>query len=405
MDSHKSMAETLSSLHAGKNWSDIITFYSEYCENSNSASPHFFAADAYIRLEKWRNADLLVKKGLSLNATNSWGRHLKYDLDKMLVSTEFAQDELYNYLVSYGTHKTLAATFINSAVCMKDFQRAAEINLMRDVIVDGLKKARYALALQTFCKADTLKQVLESLLKLKDSEQFSLYILQDTPAENHSAKYTEGFQDVQQVLAAYLSKLQLVFESVHVYTNTKNMGTAPSCKKLLDRVIEVTDGFMFIEDDCILSSDALKFAKTMLENKISENGKYWFASCESTFFNNKEGNEIDIDKVKRDIEQRSLNQKLYTMSFVPSTCFITSREIWLQCSNFRSFPRGPESLTAYIKDISKLTIAPVVPRARDIGMLHDLGYSVMNLGKDGVKEVKEHFLDSDLFEETKNYQF
>lgn len=41
------------------------------------------------------------------------------------------------------------------------------------------------------------------------------------------------------------------------------------------------------------------------------------------------------------------------------------------------------------------TLAPVVPRAYDIGMLHESGYSVAMLGKENVKELKSVYLTSE----------
>jgi hypothetical protein len=84
-----------------------------------------------------------------------------------------------------------------------------------------------------------------------------------------------------------------------------------------------------------------------------------------------------------------------TLEFVPSTCFMTTREIWKICANIRSFTRGPESLTQFLKPLERKTLAPLVPRASDVGMLHELGYSVAMLGAENVKEIKQTYLLSD----------
>ena len=87
-----------------------------------------------------------------------------------------------------------------------------------------------------------------------------------------------------------------------------------------------------------------------------------------------------------------LRNAYYQLAFVPSTCFGTTAAIWAMCAEVRSFTRGPESLSRYVRALRRLSIGPVVQRASDIGMLHPLGYSVTNRGRDMVGEQKETYL-------------
>ncbi len=144
----------------------------------------------------------------------------------------------------------------------------------------------------------------------------------------------------------------------------------------------------------------------MLEKYISSD-KYPFGSCESIMFNSKnvDYSSDEIDEKLKSIDVNRFDASLFEVSFVPSTCFITKSHIWFDYSNIRSFIRGPESLNLYIKINSKVTLMPVVPRAKDIGMLDELGYSVKNLGFDGVKELKNTYYISTRKEKVLGFDF
>lgn len=44
-----------------------------------------------------------------------------------------------------------------------------------------------------------------------------------------------------------------------------------------------------------------------------------------------------------------------------TTCFTTTSGIWGRVKAYRSFPKGPQSLTAFLNDLDKQTILLVVP--------------------------------------------
>lgn len=380
-----------------KDWDAIVSSYRKGKVDFEAPSAYFCLSNAFINSNNITLAADLLNKGLEINSSNSWGRHLKYQIDIELYGTETAQDELYKFLSESGTHETLAATFINTAVRLGDFLRAKEINEARRVISGQKLTAPYAIALQTFCKADTLEDLLDSLLSCTGGDRFHLTIIQDAPNSKHSEKYTAGHIKVKNVINKYLNQLRDKFELVSLVTNYENLGTAPTCRKVLDRICDDYEGFVFLEDDCVLSKDALELASYLLSSEISIESNCWFGSLESTFYNVAE---VDSEHVSGEVEnavKNNLQQGLYEIDFVPSTCFISNSEIWGKVKSFRSFPKGPESLTSYIKTIGKKTLLPVVPRARDKGMTHELGYSVHMLGKNSVKEHKHHFLDSNDF--------
>jgi hypothetical protein len=386
-----------------KDWDKITRSYIEGSIDFGATTAYFCASTAFLNSNNITLASELLNKGLELSPSNSWARHLKHQIDTKLQGSRTAQDELYKFLLENGTHETLAATFINTAIQLGDFLRAKEINEARCVIHDQNVSAPFAIALQTFCKADTLRNVLDSLLLCNETDKFHLFIIQDFPSDKHSDKYTIGHREVNELISSYIDKLRGKFELVSFVSNYENLGTAPTCRKLLDKVCNDYKGFVFLEDDCILSKDALKLAHYLLKSEIGLESKYWFGSLESTFYNLAE---VDREHVEREIEnaeKNNLQQGLYEIDFVPSTCFISTVEIWELVKAFRSFPKGPESLTHYIKSIGKKTLLPIVPRARDKGMTHELGYSVHKLGQEGVKEHKHHFLDADDFSVSTEY--
>jgi hypothetical protein len=69
----------------------------------------------------------------------------------------------------------------------------------------------------------------------------------------------------------------------------------------------------------------------------------------------------------------------------------------------RGLPRGPEQLNALISKNHWKSVFPVLPHAKDIGMLHDAGWSVAHHGKSGVKEIKNTYLMADDFDMQSTY--
>jgi len=175
------------------------------------------------------------------------------------------------------------------------------------------------------------------------------------------------------------------------------LGTAPSCRRLIDHISQNHDGFLFVEDDCPLSRSALEWTRYHLENNIKFEGS-WFVSCESICFDSADRKiEAETVEVLQKIASHSLISHAYTyVDFVPSTCFSTRTDLWRLCANVRSFTRGPESLSLLMQTFGRKTIMPIVPRAADIGMNHELGYSANSLGLENVKENKNVFHLSDM---------
>lgn len=359
-------------------------------------------AEAYRHKRNYDKANMLIKKSLDINNNNEWTRVIKFKLDLESRGLDFAIHNLYDYLTSHTLQtETLFRLFIDNAIGLCEFDKAKAINSRRNVI-RNTGRNKYCVALQCFNKPDVLANVIESLLSCDNKENFDLTVIQDYFSPEDEKKYYDGWRDVKRLISSYHSKLCESFCSFRYISNKTNFGTAPTCKKLLDIVSEEYDAFIFIEDDCILSKDALTVAKFFIENHIGID-RFWFATCESINFNSckKKISRIERDRVLGEFNDLDDLHLMYgELNFVPSTCFITTKEIWKITSEIRSFTRGPESLNEYVKANNKKTIFPLIPRASDIGMTHELGYSVKNLSLTGIKEQKNNYYLSEYVKST-----
>ena len=384
-------------LYKSQRWHEILERHNNNLSDSNSSQHLNIVADAYFHTGKIEPALELIKKSLLLHFDNEWTRVIKFNIEKTICINK-ALDELYQYLSNNQIDtETLFKLFVDESSKQNDFIRSSEINLRRSEIKNQHNNTK-CIALQCFNKPDVLEEVIYSLLNCNGKEKFDLIIIQDFFKESDKEKYINGWQSVRELISKHSLKLISEFKSFRFIRNDKNYGTAPTCKKLLDIVTNEYDSFIFIEDDCILSKDALIVASYFIDNCVSIE-TYWYATCESINFNskNKFFSKEHIDAIINKIEDLNKLHFMYgELNFVPSTCFISKSEIWKLSSNIRSFVRGPESLTAYIQSIGKKTIFPLVPRANDIGMTHELGYSVKHLSVSGVKEHKNTYFMSAL---------
>lgn len=377
-------------LHKNKQWDDIISLFEETPNSFESNVDFNILSEAYYHKGDHKSSNTFINKSLQMVSKNNWTRSIKFENDIKLKNIEYALDELYNHLsdINYES-ETLIRTFIDNSMKIGEFTRSQEVNLKRGVIKNS-GNSSYCIAIQCFNKVDLLEEVFNRLLICTHSGNFELVILQDMYMENDKEKYHEGWSAVRSLISSYHSALSKKFGTVTTIFNNTNFGTAPSCRKLLNYVAKVYEGFIFIEDDCLLSKDALVLTEEFINSHIDEDNN-WFATCESINFDAQKYDipKSEVDSILSNINNIDTLKDLYCkLDFVPSTCFITKSSIWNKISNIRAFIRGPESLSKYLLMSNKKTLFPLVPRASDIGMLHELGYSVKHLTLAGVKEYK-----------------
>ncbi len=339
----------------------------------------------------------VIERGLSFAPTSHWGNKILFDALLAVGEVEQAYKRYGAFIDTHNDIESAKDWYVERTAELGLLDVAAAMNEKRSVIKDIPRRSRFALGIQCFAKVDTLEKVFSSILNLDNSEDVSLVILQDSLNNtSQSDRYAEGHKKVENLISKYVGALQEKFFSVECLRNKTNLGTAPTCRRLIDHICDGYDGFLFIEDDCVLSPSALDWTRFNLANTVSVEGP-WFVTCESSFFD-KEHRLLDkVTKARLEAiaNLNSIKNAFMLSDFVNSTCFSTTSEIWKICASYRSFTRGPESLTRFVRTKGMKTISPIVPRCADIGMLHELGYSVARMGLENVRERKETFIMPD----------
>lgn len=378
-------------------WEDILAYLEDFSDDLD-INIVTIKSKALLKTEQFEEAYSLLNDLIKSYPKNVPLITLLYETSVMLKGKLEAATSLQEHILANNLDSEfLLAKCADALREQSRFKDAISINKLRFVIKPPVQKI--AIAIQTFNKADTLKGLLDSLLKCDNCELFTPIILQDSWIDSKKPEvFRKGYEDVQNLLEQYFPRLIKKFGAIELLINERNLGTAPSCVKLLNHISDKYESFIFFEDDCILFKDTLVWAKYALDNLIEPYGSH-FATCESVFFDfgKKQAPTNDQTTKLRTIGEH-LNSYYCSLNFVPSTNFLTRSEIWRHYSNLRCLPRGPESLNAYFKEISGKCIFPIVPRTIDIGMEHEMGYSTTNLGKGNVKEIKNSFVNSGLFD-------
>lgn len=394
----------------GERFEDILKLTERaVAVGETDASLHFFRARAFLYSDDIDNAFEEVMTGYQMEPNSLWGVHTLVDIRLKRGEVDVALSDLKTYMDS-GAAGAEEARLRYLLLCAEHgfLNKAAPVNEEREVIRIISTRRPYCVAIQCFNKPDTLRATLTALLACEGKENYDLAILQDYP--NTESRYEENLAlcaHVMRTIAEYLPDLMRSFSRVNLISNTSNMGTSPSCRKLLDTVCQDYEGFLFLEDDCILSVDALRWTTHHLDNVIAPEG-VWFVGCESIFFDS-QGADVSDELRKRLaplIDSPALDSAHFELMAVTSTCFATLKPIWRMCSNIRSLPRGPECLNRYVTQLNRPTLLPVIPRAKDIGMLHDHGYSVNTMGRANVAEIKStYLLSKGHYDPQRNYNF
>lgn len=257
---------------------------------------------------------------------------------------------------------------------------------------------RMGVVVQCFVKRDTLEGALESLLRCSGVDCVNLLLWSDSPNGSRSPeRYSRLSAGVEAYLDAFVAQYGHRFASVERGTNLVNLGTCKTCEVAMNHAFS-RDGFViFAEDDVIFSRDALQWFDALRRQGVLAADKVWAIAGESVFFNAR-NDELPcgwVDRMLKLTVEESLISYYVENRFVPSTCFATERSKWLQFGPTRGQPLGDVDLCMRCEAEDRYAIFPIVPRVKDVGMLHDDGYSVLIHGKDGVREIKRTYLMSD----------
>lgn len=362
----------------------------EVARNNMTAAPSFFLALAELRLGNFQDSLLASARGLKIARNSFWGIVLKYEALCKIETKEDALVALSRFVEENPSDLQAADMLVDKYAELGRFDDALRYDELRLAALPE-SRDRKAIAIQCFSKPDTLADLLRSVLEQKASD-WSVLIWQDGLAgSKHEDRYKADVALVSSVIDDHLPRLREKFGDVRVVNSAANLGTAPTCKRLLDLAFESNGYVVFFEDDCILSPPALAWfdgVRSLL------NQQAWFAAGESPYFNS---GADDVPSHMTDLLNMLANApdvaSTYVYEkFVPSTCFATTAEHWRRCGNMRGLPRGDHNISAFMKSKDGRTVFPSVPYVRDVGMHHKNGYSVMMLGEDGVKETKNQYV-------------
>jgi hypothetical protein len=258
---------------------------------------------------------------------------------------------------------------------------------------------RITLVVQPFIKTDTLHELCASLCNCTGIEDLRLIFWCDSSKGSRKEDVHAPLQrEVMQFLDGFRQNSSGLFESVEIHENPENLGPYKTCKIAIDYAFRDSSYVVFAEDDVVFSRDAILWFKGMRDLGVLTREEIWAVAGESVFFDARKA-EIPPGLVEDAIAAANaqvLATQYIQHKFVPSTCFATSREKWQEFGSTRGEPAGDVKVCERCEAENKFSIFPIVARAKDTGMLHALGYSVMLHTKENVAEHKQTYLLSDM---------
>lgn len=239
------------------------------------------------------------------------------------------------------------------------------------------KPFKTSIVVQIFVKNHILQSLIDKLLCLDNIDNYNVIFWQDSLIGSKfydNNVYNENHSNCENIIKENLSK----FKSAEFKQNEMNRGTTQTCKISMDYAFTKSDYAILLEDDIIVSKNFLHFFEFFINNNyISIASKNLCIAGESIFFDAqyREVTDEHIKIASNLINDYNLFSYYFPLSFVPSSCFCTSAEIWELIGPIRGLPTGCNKLNDYIKDNGYFTISPVVPVCKDIGMTDSIGYS------------------------------
>ena len=255
-----------------------------------------------------------------------------------------------------------------------------------------------ALVVQCFLKADTLRGLCESLLRCDGIAAVDLIFWLDSPLGSRSeARFTPLHAEVCATLDRFVAEHAGRFRSVSRHQNPANLGPCATCRAALDHAFARHPFVVFAEDDVVLARDAFAWFGDIRRQGLLDDPRHWAIAGESVFFNARDKPVPDgwPDAMRRLAADEGLVAHHGPHNFIPSTCFATTDAHWRRFGAVRGQRHGDVDLCTLCRDEGGWCVFPVVPRVKDVGMLHDSGHSVLIHTRDGVQERKNTYLMSD----------
>jgi hypothetical protein len=253
-----------------------------------------------------------------------------------------------------------------------------------------------AIVVQCFIKRDTIENLCRSLLLCHERKKFDLIFWSDCALGSQKPEY----ESLNKTVIEYLDHFSVdnigEFQQIVTKINDQNLGTCKTCEVALDFAFGSHDFVIFTEDDTIFAPDALQWFLRAASTPEFAQSKAWAIAGESIFFNSQARtvSKSFADSARRAAVCGGWARNYLEFSFVPSTCFATTQANWRKFGPTRGQPLGDVDLNALCVTEGKTCVFPIIPRVKDVGMLHELGYSVAIHSAAGVREVKNTYLTS-----------
>ena len=259
-----------------------------------------------------------------------------------------------------------------------------------------------SMVIAVFIKDDLIQAQIDNLLALDGIQHYNVIFYQDNVKNSpkyNSPLYVRKMEGVKTIIQNNLSR----FHNASFFRAETNIRPFGMCKRAMDKAFTLSQYAIFLEDDVFLAKNALKWFNNFYDNKYLSWDTYKFVTGESIFFDT-QSMEINllpsrVAEIKDIVTFNNYQQYFIEVThFLTSSIFATTRDIWnTEVRELRGSLNGECALNDVIAANSWKSIFPVVPFAKDIGMLHDHGWSVAWHTKAGVREIKNTYLLADEF--------
>jgi pyruvyltransferase len=256
--------------------------------------------------------------------------------------------------------------------------------------------------LQTFNKPCYLQSIHDALIEQIskfDCTKYKLNILiiQDNIIGNKKEKDEKYCKNYNKVIET--NKRLSKNEITEYYLNNESLKPCLSISNGIDYIFSKykSDFFVTLEDDLVLSSNFVAYFIYVFEH-LFDRENILYAAGESVFFDSRKNSVTTVDNnLNHDLVKLFDLEKFYTtFNFLPSTNFGTNLIGWNAIREIRRTqkPSGASEVQKIFKKLNYQTVMPIVPRCKDIGMTHGLGFSTLHHGNN-VKEIKNTFILSE----------
>ena len=256
---------------------------------------------------------------------------------------------------------------------------------------------RGAICVQAFNKADTVIDTLDSLSRARMCGSFDLIVVQDGLDGNRFRdRYSNEHDATQKAVEGWLAENASAFASAKFIPESLGRGTAGTARVAVNHGFEGHDWVIFSEDDVLFEADALEWFSSLIMHRGFLRENVWAIAGESKYFDSRGGavSEALVKDALQCARRHRLIARFTYFKWLPSSCFATTIEKWREFEETRGLPRGPKMVNDRCKSEEKFSLWPIIARCRDIGMHHQIGYS-MTIHKDpGRIPQKSNYISS-----------